>query len=255
MSASKPETLLSFIYNTTCVPAYRTEMHMDMRRAFERLKVVDGAAQDACFEIEKAAYELRTSSSGVAASQPVNVANYAAAKARMAQAAPALFSELVGQIVAMVVAKADFSAVAPLEREIDVNAFSPQVGQEIVGAGPIAFPEWPTLAVADNSEAPGSRHHLLLAFAYYFFHYKSARAAIIKNKMIGFERAARSLAAFSPVPLNKSGQPAIVDTLLELGRMTDSPEPVPAAVIEPLARDLCDLLAVEYEGPGWLACW
>jgi hypothetical protein len=247
MSASKPITLLSFICNTTGTPAYRTEMHMDMRRAFQRFAVDNGTAQGACFEIERAAYDLRTSSSDAFALVPANGALYADADARMRAAPRILFNELVNEIVAMVL---NPSAFVDLNDELDPNR-KPDV--VIKGFGPISRnADSGGLLVSDNIGTKAApKPHLLLDYVYYFFHFKEARAAILKD-MSGVERAADAIAQSSgAIPAE------VIQTLQKLGSMMDSTSStsVTEAAVRPLAQILCNHLASEYEGRGWRKCW
>jgi len=166
-------------------------MHMDMRRAFQRFAIDNGTAEGACFEIERAAYDLRTSSSDAFALVPHNVPLYASAQVRMSNAPRILFEELESEIVAMVLNPTTFG---DLNAEVDPNGQS-EAG--ITGFGPISINRGgASVAVSDNNgttDQPPLRH-LLLDYVYYFFHFKAARVAISADTS-GVERAALAISS------------------------------------------------------------
>jgi hypothetical protein len=253
MSKTKPHTLLSFVCNTTGTPAYRTEMHMDMRRAFQRFEVNNGAAEASCFEIERAAYDIRVSSADAFELVPLNGTLYADAQDRMRHAPRVLFEELTNEIVAMVL---DPSAFGDLGVELDPDA-QPAAG--ITGFGPISITANASVAVSDNGAGtnPPTVPYLLLEYVYYFFHFKDARAAIM-NDTSGIERAADAIEqSFGPIPRSSNGKPEVLQTLLSLGTMMDATarSAVTEVAVRPLALALCTLLASEYSVRGHKRCW
>lgn len=245
MSRSKPNTLLSFVCNATGVPGYRTEMHMDMRRSFERFQVDNGVAQGACFELERAAYDLRLSTSDPAMVVPINGGLYAAGRARAEEASPVLFKEVADEIVGMVVNATNFDG---LSAEIDPNGVP---GTAISGFGPITIGADGVVAVAQNP-----RRDILLEYLYYFFHFKEARAAIMRD-MSGVARAADKIDLFFQIPRDSAGNPQVLGALQKLGALMDAPvrTGVTDAAVRPLALEVCGLLALEYAQIDIPICW
>jgi hypothetical protein len=263
---SKPKTLLSFIYNTTVVPNYRTEMHMDMRRSFERFKVTDGATQAACFQIEEAAYWFRQATSDVEAKQIINQTLYEDAQRTMVAGTEALFAQLETELAWMVLHKPEFETQAPLEREINVNGAD---GQERIGFGPVALPPASGVRmVKPMAEAgagaprprmgarPGAAPwYPFLSYVYYFFHYKEVRAELRRNPL-DLEQALAPLSGALKPAADASRLP-VLDALLALGESMDSGTRSKATPsdIRGNVKELCDVLSLEYRLFDWPWCW
>ncbi|HXJ19724.1 MAG TPA: hypothetical protein VMT03_05775 [Polyangia bacterium] len=264
MNFSKPRSLLSFIYNTTMVPSYRTEMHMDMRRAFERFGVTNGVAQAACFNIEQATYGFRTTTDDVAAKRVINGAKYDAAKALIAEAAPILFKEVADELVRFAVEKRDDEAVAPLAGEISPTS-APRAPK--TGFGPLSIPAAegsPTLTRPDPAGVGTAMgvmaggisptNYPFLSYGYYFFHYRAARAAILADPSGSIE-AVKTLAGLVGPAGEVEGYLAVHKAFLRLGEVMNAKEAVSAAAARELIVPVCRLLATEYETVDCLYCW
>jgi hypothetical protein len=273
MTFSKPRSLLSFIYNTTMVPNYRTEMHMDMRRAFERFGVTNGVAQAACFDIEQATYGFRTTTSDVAAKIVINGADYDSAKALIEKAAPVLFKEVADELVTFVLEKRDDEELAPLAREISPT--SPPAADK-TGFGPLAI-STASGALQLVRPAPGPdgakgggmagmagmaamaagnvrANYPFLSYAYYFFHYRAARTAILGDPS-GSMKAIESLAGLVGPAGEAQGYQAVHKAFLKLGEMMNSKQDVSAGEARELIIPVCRLLAKEYETVDCFCCW
>ena len=271
MTFSKPRSLLSFVYNTTMIPNYRTEMHMDMRRAFERFGVTNGVAQAACFDIEQATYGFRTTTNDVAAKIVINGSDYDSAKALIEKAAPVLFKEVAGELVTFVLEKRDDEALAPLAREISPT--SPPAADKM-GFGPLAILTASSGALELVRPAPGPdgaksgvmagmaamaagnapTNYPFLSYAYYFFHYRAARTAILGDPS-GPLQAIESLAGLVGSAGGAQGYSAVHKAFLKLGEMMNSKQDVSADEARELIMPVCRLLAKEYETVDCLCCW
>jgi hypothetical protein len=243
VSQRKPKGLLSFVRNTTGTAAYRDEMHVDMRSAFERFEIVDGTVQGVCFEVERAAYEIRRSSDdrfGRHAS-PLAAARHADARKLMRDSSVALFRELGSDLTARLLAREDLGAGVDLAHELRKD---PPLGV-IRGDGPIEL-NGDRVSVLDSrelGEAP-----LLLDIVYYFFHFPSTRAPLLQSRAL--ERAVDAIA-------QKNGErdlcAEVRDALAVLDRFLASGEPAPR--VGPIVTRLCELLAVEYDDRASCYCW
>jgi hypothetical protein len=228
--SSKPISLLSFIYNTTGSPAYRTEMHVDMVDAFNRFRIEDKDTRTACFEIEKAAYELRIASSDAAARTPSSPTLYKQGLDNIQTSSRKLFHKLKEELVLMV--QRERPPAVPLEREIDPTA---QHRETVSGSGPVSLAGGQVQIL----EAPP---FLVLDYVYYFFHFPDLRNEIVK---------ARGVATALSKVAGASG-----DVLSALGRLAAAMNRTGSS--DQVAGDvgvLCDCLALEYQDRGWRKCW
>jgi hypothetical protein len=229
--ASKPITLLSFIYNTTGSPAYRTEMHMDMGVAFDRFKVTDAQTRESCFKVEKAAYELRVFSSDAKASIPIDGERYRKAGSDLKVSVADLFAALEKEL-GNFVRERNYDE-PNLGREIDPT----RTGQPVVGFGTVVL-------VPEEVKVAPNGWHLLLDYVYYFFHFRRARAAI------------RLDTAGVVAALKKIGEAdradAVVRALFRVGEVLDGRD---NPDVDAEIGIICDALAREYEDRGWLTCW
>ncbi|HET9931532.1 MAG TPA: hypothetical protein VFQ35_12620 [Polyangiaceae bacterium] len=244
MSQRKPRGLLSFIRNTTGVAAYRDEMHVDMRAAFERFGITDGAVQAVCFDVERAAYEIRRSSDdrfGRHAS-PFAASRHSAARKLMAESSLALFRELSNDLSVRLLAREELAPGLDLAHEVRKDA--PPSGV-VRGEGPIELHAERIEVVAERElgEAP-----LLLDIVYYFFHFPSTRAPLLSSHAL--ERAVDAIA-------QKSGErnlyAQVHEGLTALDHYLRAGEP--ASRVSSLVERLCELLAVEYDDRASCYCW
>ena len=243
MSQRKPKGLLSFVRNTTGAAAYRDEMHVDMRSAFERFGIVDGGVQGVCFEVERAAYEIRRSSDdrfGRHAS-PLAAARHADARKLMRDSSAALFRELASDLTVRLLAREELGAGVDLAHELRKD---PLVGV-IRGDGPIEL-NGDRVSVLDSRELDEAP--LLLDLVYYFFHFPSTRTPLLQSRAL--EHAVDAIA-------QKNGErnlyAEVRDALAVLDRYLASGEPAPR--VGPLVTRLCELLAVEYDDRASCYCW
>ena len=221
MTASKPNTLLSFIYNATVTPSYRSEMHNRMQTAFARFGVTDPTAQAGCFDVERAAYELRITSQDVMGTKPKPGAanDHAAAIALMERSTVQLFGQVAVELKSYL---AQPGAVPALHEEI-----APLEGtaQQALGFGPICI---------DNGQprVRTDRQFTLLAYAHYFVHYPAVRALILQH--LGGLPAAQQTGLPELQRIHAAASPADRDSAVEA---------------------LCQVLQREYGVRGWVTCW
>lgn len=243
MSQRKPKGLLSFIRNTTGVAAFRDEMHVDMRVAFERFGVVDGSVQGVCFDVERAAYEIRKSSQDRFGkrSAPLAAARHAAARQLMIDSSRALFRELARDLTARLLAGEDLNGGLSLAREICKDP--PADG--VRGEGPIELrgDAITVLEARELGEAP-----LLLDILYYYFHFPETRGPLRQSRAL-----ARALEAIAQKSGSERLHAEVVEGLAELDRfMTTKGSP---SRIAPLVARLGELLAIEYDDRASCYCW
>lgn len=243
MSQRKPKGLLSFIRNTTGAAAYRDEMHVDMRTAFDRFGVVDGVVQGVCFDVEKAAYEIRRSSQdrfGKLAS-PLAAARHTAARQLMAESSRALFRELARELTQRLLAGEDLSAGLDLASELCKD---PPAGV-VRGDGPIELHAGRVHVLDERElgEAP-----LLLDILYYYFHFPETRASL---------RQSHALRAAVEAIAQKSGEERlhaeVEEALEELERFMAKQESAKRVAL--LVDRLAELLAIEYDDRASCYCW
>lgn len=222
MSASKPQTLLAFIYNATVTPSYRTEMHTRMESGFERFDVADKAAREACFAVERAAYELRVSSEDVQGTKPKArfVERHTKAVAAMNLSTVALFNAQKRELKQLLITQPQ---VPPLYKEVAPLDGTPR---QAGGIGPVVIRDGKAQVLSD-------RFFPLLAYVYYFAHYPDLRPAIL------------SALAQASDPLLQEGHEA-----LEQIHNRKSTEDLAEAVDR-----LCDVLQREYAIVDWVICW
>lgn len=243
MSSRKPQGLLSFVRNTTGAAAYRDEMHVDMRTAFERFGIVDGRVQGVCFDVERAAYEIRRSSDdrfGRHAS-PLSAARHTAARKLMADSSAALFRELASDLTLRLLAREDLGAGLDLAHEICKD---PPVGV-VRGDGPIELNAAgvSVLDARELGEAP-----LLLDIVYYFFHFPITRAPLLQSRALG-----RAVQAIEQKSGEQNLHAEVRDALAVLDRYATSGEP--SSRVGPLVTRLCELMAIEYDDRASCYCW
>ena len=221
MTASKPETLLSFIYNATATPSYRSEMHNRMQTAFARFAVTDPTAQAGCFDVERAAYELRMTSQDVQGTKPKPGAanDHAAAVALMERSTIQLFGQVARELKGFL---AQPSAVPALHEEIAPLEGTPQ---QAMGFGPICIENGQPRVRTD-------RRFTLLAYVHYFVHYPAVRALILQHLA--------SLPATQQIGLP------------ELQRIHTAAS---SADRDGAVEALCQALQKEYGDKSWVICW
>ncbi len=226
MTAFKPKGLLSFVYNATGVPAYRTEMHLSMTEGFKRFAVTDPLDHAACFAVERAAYERRVIAKGHVdgelprplrqgggASRTRNQ-SLATNRAELTKAAEDLFDRVGKQLIL----GAEPHGFQDLRSEIDPGA---PAGTRAVGFGPVRLTEKDVVeAVPDFG--------LLLGYVYYIVHFPDTRPSILN--------------AFAGHPLRC----LLVELVDELNKNNSLPK-MPDALQTSLAE--------EYACRGWIVCW
>jgi hypothetical protein len=234
---STPRTLLSFIYNTTGLAAYRREMHLDMRDAFKRFGISDGAVRDACYEIEEAAYEMRTFSTDRLARKPTNLAYWRAARAKMFESTRVLFGILSEDLAFRVVnpPSNDATAAAPaVEFQPDRYASLAREGEKVV---------------VRDFDGDLREPYLLLDYLYFFFHYPQLQAQILASK--GLEAALDELNAN---PAGKARELA-AKAKGALQALAAGQRASKSADIRAFTDDVCAALAQEYCDRASQKCW
>lgn len=224
MTYTKPHSMLSFIYNTTGIGSFRGEMHADMRLAFERFELLDGAAQNACFGIEKAAYTLRTVCADAEACKPSDQKRFDQAKQEMKSASEALFKQLSIELTTMISAG----------------------GTQLAGDFPSEQLTGLRLVQSANGvQIESTSKTLLLDYVYWLVHFPQLSAALLHPNN-GMERVLQKL----PNPLK------IKQAIVAIATALDNPQRAPTyANLRPEVDTLCEALAFEYSMWGWLVCW
>jgi hypothetical protein len=229
MTHSKPRNMLSFIYNTTGIGGYRTEMHADMRLAFERFELMDGSAQAACFRIEKAAYDMREASRDAEAKQPIDLPRYVRAETEMKLASQELFKQLSIELTNMVIDGAPQPLSGWPSEQLSGLRLLERRGDKL-------------------TIVPTSRT-LLLDYVYWLVHFPQLRAALL-DPAHGIDKVLTQLCG------DADSVQAIKQSLNTITAQLDAPKgPATYSDVRAQVNTLCEALALEYSSQGWLVCW